>query len=206
MAAIGDDHLAKESFARDCRRLRELYWRLEYGKHATGNHENAGKPPNPPGSKTPGGWASDLAIDGTIRLRELVFDAKGYITPGMHINDPTPPRLIGYLLFHLDEVCDLDFVDGIADEIRQQIRLLEQKLEPTPVDESNFADVKAPPALLERIIFDKFDIRVDRKTITTWGREGKIRTFIHDGAKVFSFWEVVRYKQQRMTNGTGKDR
>lgn len=195
--ALQDADIRKEMFRRDCQKLRELFWRLEDGKLAQGNHENAGKPPNPPGPKTPGGWAADLAIDCTIRLRELVFDAKQYITPGMMLACTKPANLINYLLFHLDEVWDLEFVDGIWDEIREQIRVLKPKLEPDPVDESNTADVKAPAAALERIIFSKLDQRIPRKTISWWASEGKIRTFQADGVKVYSFWEVVRYAEKQ---------
>ncbi|MDU0478372.1 hypothetical protein QVA66_03850 [Staphylococcus chromogenes] len=183
-------------FHRDCQRLRKLFWALDIAKHSSGNQENAGKPPNRPTSKTPGGWASDADIDCSIRLRELVYDAKQYITPGRMIHCSSPANLVNYLIIHHEQVCQLDFVDGIWDEVKNQIRDLAPKLEPAPIDESNTADVKAPAAVLERIIFSKLDKRIPRKTISWWGTEGKIKTFVIDGTKVYSFWEVVRYAER----------
>ena len=176
--------------------LRHLYTQLDEAKHLPSSPERTGRRASNPGSTIPGGTATTLDVDMTIRLKEIACDIRNHITPTRIIPTQAQP-ILWYLTFHTNLIAQLDFAQDTLEDLRTIETTLNNHLNPTPID---LLAARPEPWQLTTHIINKLAAKgymVTRQDLANWTRRGKINsTKDNQGRNRYKLTEVLETAQK----------
>jgi hypothetical protein len=164
----------EQEFRHHIRKLKALHQLLELEKTNQPNAQNNGTRNTTPQPQTPGGYATQLSIDLTLRLFEITRDAANYIQPGRILHKDYT-QLCDFLTFNAQPITELGFFDdAIVPEINDHISTMTRFLRlDDPVTNS--------PWLSWRTLIIKaqaMGVTITREQLRQWARRGKVDTKI----------------------------